>query len=358
MMRALCIALVLGIVAGVQVQTLKTWADQGADAEKAKQNLWADQEAATEEAKRACRSGDMDAALNVLEAHGKPIGLSQGKDILKTCFIEDETGECLLGKAKCEWMKECLKSEGACAQVPIAEALLELPGGKAVLEEMQAETNSSTSAPISKLTAAAKKITMAIRGPSALMQETSQAKTGGIMEDINDANAKALNGLKKALGMAVSVRNAWFEYVPEPFQRRFALEALSLPLWARIACGTSYVQKFDDVTGKPLYGKYAPMGESGPKYTAPLYDVTASKSKDLSDWTCTYPKKLKKWQKRELAEAEAAKLLKLENSVQRPERKALRKAAKAADDKYKEENAPNRGEAPGMPDFADKDNVR
>merc|ERR1719316_2243306 len=137
----------------------------------------------------------MDAALSVLEAHGHPISPSAGKEILKTCFIEEVSGECLLGKAKCEWMQKCLKSEGACEQPPIAEAFIELPGGKAVLEELQAETNSTTSAPILELTEAAKKISMAMRGPAALVETKTEAETT-VDNDSRPATADELD--KKA----------------------------------------------------------------------------------------------------------------------------------------------------------------
>jgi len=223
---------------------------------------YASADVAAAEVGRRCTALDFSGAVEVLEAHGRPVGWQLGKQLLKTCFMDKE-GQCLLGKAKCAWMQKCFSAEGPCERPPIQASFLEVEGGQVAIDELARDKNAPADGGF----------------PAAGWPLVNAAKK--LLKAIPEK-------LKYSLLMAKGARDTFKAYVPEQKKQIWFYKLASLGLWFVLACATEYNNiKMMGVGGaaQPVYAWYAPMGiYRDPAYTYPIFESKLLQKTE--DWKC------------------------------------------------------------------------
>lgn len=262
------------------------------------------------EATRKCAEKDYLGMIETLVRRGEPLGIDNGKGLLRSCFA-DSDGKCLLNPQQCAWMKKCLLTDGPCERLPIADAFQELPGGKASLLELMKEFNPNNNEtevdiPIWKLMAATMKTTLvgASANSKKVRYEVIPKEEGGkkdasalVQTDARAQQEPDLSelGVNDILKIAQFLRNLYLtEMMPERSQRVVPMHALSLIAWFLAACATKTTGvKHMGVGNKDLifYSHYMPLGvgKQG-EHVGPVYNTKIET--DPQEWACKTGTKL------------------------------------------------------------------
>lgn len=249
-----------------------------------------DSKAISSEVAKRCMKGDFNGATALLESRGTPIGWQHGKYMLMACFT-DETGKCLLENARCAWLQRCLEEEGPCASAPIA-AMVELPGGQVMLDELKADVNNSvttqgqTRYKMKKILEVTKAMAESVPKEqigSSFMQtgwdKTPDKTDLKILKAEQDLITTTFAPEKVALNRTMGklakksrgIARVKWDLLASERSRKMMYSILTLPLFYLATCGMSDQGEIQGKDGKPIWVKFNPNGDGTIEYYDKLH---------------------------------------------------------------------------------------